>query len=81
MNPLRIQVNGTPEELCEDNIFNTCQKDEARQNWVVEANDGKYLNPAYPGVRKLVADGVGEIVRNYEIDGVQFDDYFLPHGG
>lgn len=25
VNPLRIQVNGTPEELCEDNIFNVCK--------------------------------------------------------
>ena len=78
VNPLRIQVNGTPEELCEDNIFNVCKRDEERQDWVVETSGGKYLNPAYPGVCKLVADGVGEIVRNYEIDGVQFHDYFYP---
>lgn len=78
VNPLRIQVNGTPEKLCTSNIFNACKEDQERSDWVVETDGGKYLNPAYPGVQKLVADGVGEIVRNYDVDGIQFDDYFYP---
>lgn len=28
--------------------------------------------------RNLVIDGVTEIVRNYDVDGIQFDDYFYP---
>ena len=36
------------------------------------------MNPAYPEVRQLIADGVSELVTQYEIDGVQIDDYFYP---
>ena len=37
-----------------------------------------YLNPAYDDVIKLIADGVAEIVSNYDVDGVHIDDYFYP---
>ena len=37
-----------------------------------------YLNPAYDEVIKLIADGVTEIVSNYDVDGVHIDDYFYP---
>ena len=37
-----------------------------------------YLNPALDSVRKLIENGVREIVANYDVDGVQFDDYFYP---
>ncbi len=43
------------------------------------ANDEHlWLNPAYSDVRQLVADGVIEIVENYKVDGIHFDDYFYP---
>ena len=37
-----------------------------------------YLNPAYPAVRAMIADGAAEIVENYDVDGIHFDDYFYP---
>ena len=44
----------------------------------VEVDGGIYLNPALKNVRNLIENGVNEIVKNYDIDGVQFDDYFYP---
>ena len=38
-----------------------------------------YYNPAIPQVRQLIIDGVKEIVTNYEVDGIHFDDYFYPN--
>lgn len=38
-----------------------------------------WFDPGYPEVRRLVADGVAEIVREYPVDGVVFDDYFYPY--
>ena len=35
-----------------------------------------WLDPGYPEVRELVAEGVAEIARDYPVDGVLFDDYF-----
>lgn len=50
--------------------------------YIVEATsngDKRYwLNPGYPEVRKLIADGVTEIMKNYNVDGVHIDDYFYP---
>jgi uncharacterized lipoprotein YddW (UPF0748 family) len=43
------------------------------------AVDGRYyLNPAYPEVRQLIADGVTEILTQYPVDGIHIDDYFYP---
>lgn len=79
VNPLRIQTSSsTPSILAEGNPYNTFRKDPAKADWVVDFQGGKYYNPAYAQVRKLIADGVKEIVQNYDVDGVQFDDYFYP---
>ncbi|MHB8061101.1 MAG: family 10 glycosylhydrolase [Ruminiclostridium sp.] len=46
---------------------------------VVLGPDGKlYLDPGCPEAIKLITDGVAEIVKNYEVDGIHFDDYFYP---
>lgn len=36
------------------------------------------LNPALPKVKELIKNGIRELAENYNIDGVQFDDYFYP---
>ncbi len=38
-----------------------------------------YFNAGEPDARQLVADGVREVVENYDVDGVLFDDYFYPY--
>lgn len=37
------------------------------------------LNAGIPEVRDLVSEGVREIVKRYDVDGVVFDDYFYPY--
>ena len=50
-----------------------------RQDLTLACGDGKlYLNPGEPEAMKLVVNGVREIVENYNIDGIHFDDYFYP---
>ncbi len=39
-----------------------------------------YLNPASSEARRLVVDGVTEIIENYDVDGIHIDDYFYPSG-
>lgn len=41
-------------------------------------NDIYYFNPASKEIESLIVDGVGEVVKNYEVDGIIFDDYFYP---
>ncbi len=45
---------------------------------VVFVDSGIYYSPASLNAQKLVIDGVREIVRNYDVDGIHIDDYFYP---
>ena len=45
-----------------------------------EKNGVWYYAPNDPAARQSVLDGVREIVDNYAVDGVHFDDYFYPAG-
>ncbi len=48
-------------------------------SWVVQYTDGNlYFDPGIPEVRNLVIAGAVEIIENYDIDGIHFDDYFYP---
>ena len=53
-------------------------------SWVLEHKNGSYqalsYNPGLPEVRKHIVDSVSEVVRNYDIDAVHFDDYFYRDG-
>ena len=42
------------------------------------SNKGVYYNPSSDDVISLIVSGVSEIVSNYDIDGIHFDDYFYP---
>lgn len=46
-------------------------------------SDGKtttILNPGLESVRKRIVDVCKEIISNYDVDGLVFDDYFYPEG-
>ena len=78
VNPLRIRLTGYPSQLSADN---PCQKwlgDSAKSNWTMSLGGELYYNPAYPEVRSYIVEGVKEIVRNYDVDAIHFDDYFYP---
>lgn len=45
---------------------------------IIKVGNGTYLNPSSKNVQSLVFDGVKEIVTNYDIYAIQFDDYFYP---
>ncbi len=51
---------------------------EKNGTYLVQSGAQYYLNPAYEEVRSLIADGVTEIVANYDVDGIHIDDYFYP---
>ncbi len=72
INPYRVSTNETPSILCESNPY-------VKDNTIGFTLDGNiYLDPSNKKAQKLIVNGVAEIVRNYDIDGIQFDDYFYP---
>ena len=73
MNPYRITTSGTDlSTLSVDNM--------ARQNpeWVLTYNNAVYYDPANEEVQEYICDTVEEIVENYDVDAIHFDDYFYP---
>ena len=73
MNPYRITTSGTDlSVLSADNM--------ARQHpdWILTYNNAMYFNPAKEEVKEYICDTVEEIVENYDVDAIHFDDYFYP---
>lgn len=72
LNPYRISTKETPAEFSNDHPY---IKDPSIG---VEINGDLYLNPASDKARELIVNGAREITENYDVDGIQFDDYFYP---
>lgn len=79
LNPYRITKKTKAEK---DHDWDSLSADNPAKkypNLVVQHTDGNlYFNPGEPDARKLIIDGAMEIVENYDIDGIHFDDYFYP---
>ena len=43
-------------------------------------NTTTILNPGLPATRERIVNVIREIITNYDVDGVVFDDYFYPNG-
>ncbi len=80
INPLRIRLGSVPEKLSEKNPAVVWKNDNNRDNdgYTFTDGDGEYYDPSWPEVRKLIIDGVRELAGQYDIDGLQIDDYFYP---
>ena len=73
VNPYRLRSSASmPPVLAENSLLNT------NPEWVCTVNEGAYLNPAIPEAADYVVQGVAELVQNYAVDGIHFDDYFYP---
>lgn len=72
-----------PYRLTTDEQFNLIDDSYIIKQWyqnseyMAKYNDYWYLNPFNEQVQELIANGVDEICKNYNIDGVQIDDYFF----
>jgi uncharacterized lipoprotein YddW (UPF0748 family)/N-acetylmuramoyl-L-alanine amidase len=79
INPYRITKKASKEPI--HDFASLVPSHPARTNptWVVKHTDGSlYFNPGIPEVRKLIVDSVLEVIQNYAVDGIHFDDYFYP---
>ncbi|MDQ0875780.1 uncharacterized lipoprotein YddW (UPF0748 family)/fibronectin type 3 domain-containing protein [Paenibacillus sp. V4I3] len=72
-NPYRISLQDRLDKLVPDHP--------ARQHpdWVVSYGGKLYFNPGIPEAKQFIMDGIMEVVKNYDIDAVHFDDYFYPY--
>lgn len=74
INPYRIRTNDNV-----DSISKISPAYKYLDSDVVFINNGIYFNPSKREVTQLIVSGVEELISNYKVDGVLFDDYFYPN--
>lgn len=72
-NPYRVSMDTQLNHLVPDHP--------ARENpdWVVSYGGKLWYDPGIPAVQEHIVESIMEVVRNYDIDAVHFDDYFYPY--
>ncbi|GBF74109.1 hypothetical protein PA598K_02440 [Paenibacillus sp. 598K] len=73
LNPYRISMHNDASRLTEDHP--------ARLNpdWVMSYGGRLYFDPGHPEVIDYITRSVDEVVANYDVDAIHFDDYFYPN--
>ena len=72
INPYRVSQDDDYSKLSPNNFA-------VKNKKMTKVVDGKiYFNPAYDEVTNLIVSGVKELVENYNISAIPFDDYFYP---
>jgi len=72
-NPYRAAWSLSDKEVSPDHIT------KQQPGWFFSYGGQKLFNPALPEVRAYIGQVIMNVVRNYDIDGVHFDDYFYPY--
>jgi uncharacterized lipoprotein YddW (UPF0748 family) len=78
-NPYRVSTNTRPSTIAELNRTSSLHPSSVyvqHPEWVRISGDRFVLDPGIPEVRDWITQIVSEVVKQYPIDGVQFDDYF-----
>lgn len=81
LNPYRVTTGSTDySKLSKDNPARVWKEDKDTSNDrnVLSFGGNLYYNPAVKQVQDLILNGIQEIVANYDVDGIHFDDYFYP---
>ena len=73
LNPYRATFDLKTEILSDDHVFNT------HPEWMLKYGNKYYYNPGLPEVQQHMVNIIDEIVSNYDIDAIHFDDYFYPY--
>ena len=76
INPYRVRAAGSNKAMASSNP--AVKAIRAGSGMAIQYNGGVFYNPASAEARQLITDGVIEIIENYDVDGIHFDDYFYP---
>lgn len=78
VNPFRVSFCDDVEKVSKRNPAKLFLNDKKNEDALILCEKGIYYNPSNSEVRKLILNGIKELFENYDIDGLQFDDYFYP---
>ncbi len=73
LNPYRASMDTLVENFSEDHPYSK------HPEWFKKYGGRIYFNPALPEVRNYITEIVLEIIMEYDVDGIHFDDYFYPY--
>jgi uncharacterized lipoprotein YddW (UPF0748 family) len=73
LNPYRAAMDTLDAQLASMHPFNR------QPEWFMNYGGKRYFNPARPEVRDYITEVVLEILMDYRVDGIHFDDYFYPY--
>ena len=73
INPYRIRNDLNRDNISSDNIIYNLL--DTRH---IVYTSGIYFNPSSELVVNLIVEGINEIINNYDVTGILFDDYFYP---
>lgn len=79
LNPYRVSVKIQPETVASLSgtlSLSTASVYALHHDWIRTAAGRFVLDPGLPEARNWITSVVTELVANYDIDGIQFDDYF-----
>lgn len=76
MNPYRAVA--TASQLTNSRLFTARHVAKRKPEWLINTGATITVDPAIPAVRDYIIDVIEEVVNNYDIDGLHFDDYFYP---
>lgn len=73
LNPFRATFDLKIENLSPKHDFYLYPK------WMIQYGGKFYYNPGLPEVQEHLTKVVAEVVENYDVDAIHFDDYFYPY--
>ena len=73
LNPYRATMDLNTATLSPQHDFNKHRK------WMLKYGSKWYYDPGLPEVKAHLLKIIDEVVENYEIDAIHFDDYFYPY--
>lgn len=73
LNPYRATMDLKTETLSPSHDFHK------HRNWMLKYGTKWYYDPGLPEVKAHLLKIIDEVVENYDIDAIHFDDYFYPY--
>lgn len=77
-NPYRVSTSTKDTIKASLNVENSVYKE--HPEWIKTSSDRFVVDPGIPEARQWAINRVMEVVNNYDVDGVHFDDYFYYEG-
>ncbi len=74
LNPYRVRLESYHLKLDEMNVA------KQHPDWVLDINGDEILDPGLPEVRQHIVNVITDIITNYDVDAIHFDDYFYLEG-